>query len=323
VVRAVSGRLVIPVREILRRAAVDRRLVNVDSRVLAVLQAHTRADDGWCVRNQRTIASELGVNRVTVMRSIARLTGSGYLAVDHRRSPSGGNTVASYRIRLPADQLDLLIGTPGDTGASAPGDTGASAPGVVGDSAPESPVNPLKEEPLFELPLKKEQTHTRRADAFDSLRRKKRSRYRKGVPTIDEGQIEMAAVTAAVAERLHEPRGRPPARDRRMGKDWAPSDIDRAWARARGLGDAEIDEVAESCRDHWEIKSAGATGPPAAPAWRKYVKIYIDRGAAAARERGGKDHEHRERRRAGGETHAERLDAAFRAFGGNRRGEGG
>lgn len=317
-------RIVVPVREILRAAALDRRLLGCDHRVLAILQAHVSAE-GWCIRSQRRLGDELGVNRVTVMRSIARLGGIGYLEVDHRAGMDGGNAAAAYRIRLPDEQLELMA-DPGHTGASAPVTPVQPAPESRDDSAPESPgVTTVTSS--SELPPGRDTHIPREGPISDHQKQSELVRHqrprRRAKPAVREGQRELLPAVAVSGNGAGPVAPTAAAGgEQRMSAAWGPSDIDRAWAAARGVAGAEIDEQGERCRDHWLAKPGGQQPGNASAAWRSWVRGYLDRGGTAKIERGGNDHGQtpdRRRAGAGGQTHAERLDAAFRTFGGDDR----
>jgi hypothetical protein len=123
------------------------QLVGCDVWVLALLHRHI-GTDGWCWRSQRRMADELGLDRVTVMRSLHRLVAVGVVRSERVRNPNGGNGSCRYQVAIPEAQLSLFSvadagtgvqPTPESSATPPPGGMAASAPESPGDSTPESP----------------------------------------------------------------------------------------------------------------------------------------------------------------------------------------
>jgi len=102
---------------------------DLDADGLAVLAAlSTYADDmGVCWPSQATLAGKLKRSRPTVNRILGRLEALGLVAIEHRRSASGGRLSCRYRLALTVT---------GNTGANAGEGARVDSPA---DSATDSP----------------------------------------------------------------------------------------------------------------------------------------------------------------------------------------
>lgn len=295
-------------------AALDSRLTRNDYRVLMILGRHADGN-GRCLVKQGAVADQLGLTRRSVNRIIARLADPevGYLEVNERYAADGGQLACAYRLKSPDVQAELAIGTdqtPPETHESHEGGTpaslGTTTPRVVGPTTlGVLPITTLSER-------KEEQTHTPRRE-FDRPVRVTGPRHRDR-PTMEDGQLEARLQVTVAGEGGSAGQGRPPKPKPSEVEAWAPSDVDRAWACARGLSEAEVDEQGRRCRDHWLANREH--GPPAnlGAGWRRWVDIYQDRAAAAAMTSGGKDdgQQNRNQRGARGKTEADRMADAFR-----------
>ncbi|MFP5511714.1 MAG: helix-turn-helix domain-containing protein [Alphaproteobacteria bacterium] len=98
---------------------------DLDADGLAVLAAlSTYADDtGVCWPSQATLAGKLKRSRPTVNRILGRLEAIGLVAIEHRRSASGGRLSCRYRLAL------TVMGTVGErAGMDSPADSRTDSP---------------------------------------------------------------------------------------------------------------------------------------------------------------------------------------------------
>lgn len=98
---------------------------DLDADGLAVLAAlSTYADDtGVCWPSQATLAGKLKRSRPTVNRILGRLEALGLVAIEHRRSASGGRLSCRYRLAL------TVNGSVGDAaGMDSPADSSTDSP---------------------------------------------------------------------------------------------------------------------------------------------------------------------------------------------------
>ncbi len=237
----------------------DRRLKESDLRVLGVLGRSTGAD-GWCRRSQGEIAKQIGINRSTVVRALQRLRAYGYVVLQDIFDEGGGRRASLIQVRDPGLQAALFEGEDGapvHQGGDARMHQAPDAPGASGpDAAGASTKNDDSE---------------RDSSLRSEFVAPRRSRTTKNRAPGQRELIPAIAVAGGALPRRGNGAGRP-GRGTRISEDWRPSDVDRAFAAAKGFSAAEIEVTAELFVAHYVAKP-GRDGRSAdwAASWRKWV----------------------------------------------------
>lgn len=80
-------------------AAFDKRLSDLQVRVLSILGTHTD-NNGWCAVNQRKLAEAIGRSRETINRVIRDLCEFGYLTKKEQKTSANGRTISLYQVLM-------------------------------------------------------------------------------------------------------------------------------------------------------------------------------------------------------------------------------
>lgn len=266
-----------PEKSIIPAAAYrDRRLKPNDVRLLLCLGEHINQRLGYCVIRQKTIASELGLSRRSVIRIIERLAGLGYVAIERRRGDGGADLAHAYRLTAPRAQEDLFE-TPSESGGG--GDTRVTG-GVTPESHRVRHYGVTPRTTLSERITSSDEEVIARARAGKApgshekgdTKRGRRAERRAQPPRPPPGQ---RSLMLAVDGGRRQPAPHPGTR---IPPDWSPSEIDRAFARDKALSPREVDREAQRFRDHY-LAAPGERGVRAdwSATWRKWVLGVLDR----------------------------------------------
>jgi hypothetical protein len=166
---------------LLGAALCDPRTSKGDCQVLAVISAHAKNESGEAYPGVNRIAKRAGIHRSTVLASVARLQGWGYVDVHRERGRSNVYRLATGSANTTSQEGELVAPTlpPREVHQSRPRDGGGSADatGLVAPTRPDQ-SRPRYPNSAFDLSSSTQKKNSVACGAFSEEERQQREQER-------------------------------------------------------------------------------------------------------------------------------------------------